>query len=922
VENKVPPVLTCPPAITVSCEAPITTSGTAWSPATASALSFTGMPTAWSACGTPEVEYRDVVGLNQCKTGTIVRTFRIVGTTWTCNQLITVSSQTLNQQQWTFNGRNKDAATSTTDIPWPAVTGAMIPTCGRNEVPGNNALDTVYYASGGALSTTNCEGPTRAEMEAKAPFYIQGPCDVIGINIDSERFDFEEGQCRKWVVTYTYMNWCDNKCVTFKRDWVFRDTQAPVVECAKRPVFPVDRNCTTPITLSKSATDAGGCPVNTTAASTWLKWEVFVDVNANGTWDYAYSSFRTPITSNNTTWIAVSYGEFTQVVPTKYLAPTAPGANATIDFRFPVTGKESDHKVLWRVYDGCHNATQCLEEINVRDNKPPTPYCIHLSTALMQVPAGSAAGTQPMVEVWAKDFNINSEDNCTAKEDLKFTFDNWKPLTENEGSAHYFDAAGVRSEVGSAAADTRYMNGELQRWIPSMKSSAKVFTKKDLPGVTLKMSVIDWNGQVDFCSVDLRLVCNDPVNCAQAGSRIAGTVSTESNQTVNNVTVTIDANMAEYPVSVTTPTSGSFEKNVPNGVDYEVTASKAGDFLNGVSTLDLVMIQRHILGIQALATPYKLIAADVNNDGKVSASDLTELRKLILGIYNELPNNSSWRFPVSSQTMNSNNPFPYLEKIMISGIAKDMMDQNFVAVKVGDVNGNVSVNVSNPAVESRSNNTVAMAVAEQNIAAGEVVEIPVTAADFNDVAGFQYTMNLKGASFVGINGGAIEISDNNIGVIAKDVITMSYANDKAVTVSNDEVLFTIIVKAERAVKVSEMLSIGSAVTPAEAYNSDLKVGKVSLDVRTAPVTAIELMQNEPNPFKGQTTVNFMMPEAAAATLSIYDVTGKVVSVRNINANKGLNSEVFTREQLGASGVMYYTLKSGDFTATKKMIIIE
>jgi pyruvate formate-lyase activating enzyme-like uncharacterized protein len=91
-----------------------------------------------------------------------------------------------------------------------------------------------------------------------------------------------------------------------------------------------------------------------------------------------------------------------------------------------------------------------------------------------------------------------------------------------------------------------------------------------------------------------------------------------------------------------------------------------------------------------------------------------------------------------------------------------------------------------------------MAVAEQNIAAGEVVEIPVTAADFNDVAGFQYTMNLKGASFVGINGGAIEISDNNIGVIAKDVITMSYANDKAVTVANDEVLFTIIVKADQS----------------------------------------------------------------------------------------------------------------------------
>ena len=93
-------------------------------------------------------------------------------------------------------------------------------------------------------------------------------------------------------------------------------------------------------------------------------------------------------------------------------------------------------------------------------------------------------------------------------------------------------------------------------------------------------------------------------------------------------------------------------------------------------------------------------------------------------------------------------------------------------------------------------------------------------------------------------------------------------------------------------------------------------------VRTAPVASIELYQNEPNPFKGQTTVSFMMPEAGAATLTVYDMTGKQVVVRNISAVKGLNSEVFTKDQIGVSGVMYYTLESGDFTATKKMIIVE
>ncbi|MBL0027452.1 MAG: hypothetical protein IPO98_21885 [Saprospiraceae bacterium] len=94
VDNKVPPVLTYPPNITISCEAPITTNGgTTWLPATANVLTFTGVPTAWSACGVPAVEYKDVVSLNQCKSGTVTRTFRIVGNPGVnCTQIITISS--------------------------------------------------------------------------------------------------------------------------------------------------------------------------------------------------------------------------------------------------------------------------------------------------------------------------------------------------------------------------------------------------------------------------------------------------------------------------------------------------------------------------------------------------------------------------------------------------------------------------------------------------------------------------------------------------------------------------------------------------------------------------------------------------------------------------------------------------------------
>ncbi|MBK6497470.1 MAG: T9SS type A sorting domain-containing protein [Saprospiraceae bacterium] len=121
--------------------------------------------------------------------------------------------------------------------------------------------------------------------------------------------------------------------------------------------------------------------------------------------------------------------------------------------------------------------------------------------------------------------------------------------------------------------------------------------------------------------------------------------------------------------------------------------------------------------------------------------------------------------------------------------------------------------------------------------------------------------------------------------------------------------------------LSEMLTLSSDITKGEYYTGDMNVGKVSLRIDKAEA-GIELFQNEPNPFKGMTTVSFEMPQAAKATLSVYDVTGKVVTVRNIDAIKGLNSEVFTKDQLGVSGVLYYTLVSGDFTATKKMIIVE
>jgi len=114
---------------------------------------------------------------------------------------------------------------------------------------------------------------------------------------------------------------------------------------------------------------------------------------------------------------------------------------------------------------------------------------------------------------------------------------------------------------------------------------------------------------------------------------------------VENVEVSLGSALPEYPQTSMTDATGYFEfaDNAMNA-NYQLAGSKDVDYLNGVSTLDLVKIQRHILGLEELDSPYKLIAADVNADDQVKASDLTELRKLILGVIDDLPTNESWRF--------------------------------------------------------------------------------------------------------------------------------------------------------------------------------------------------------------------------------------------------------------------------------------
>ena len=113
---------------------------------------------------------------------------------------------------------------------------------------------------------------------------------------------------------------------------------------------------------------------------------------------------------------------------------------------------------------------------------------------------------------------------------------------------------------------------------------------------------------------------------------------------------------------------------------------------NGITTLDMALIQSHILGKNKLNSPYKLIAADVNGDGKVTTLDIVYLKRLILGLDTTFTKTSTgekrlWAFVDSSyQFPDTTNPFPFKDSISYIGLSANKTNQTFIGVKLGDVN--------------------------------------------------------------------------------------------------------------------------------------------------------------------------------------------------------------------------------------------
>ncbi|MCB9284934.1 MAG: HYR domain-containing protein [Lewinellaceae bacterium] len=691
------------------------------------------------------------------------------------------------------------------------------------------------------------------------PQIFHDECELIGVSHSDELFTVVPDACYKIVRTWNVINWC-----------VYDDfgydaySEAGHAECNLFQDWDGDgdQDCRT-FRDGYNSTGNPGTPDG------YISYKQVIKVIDNEAPTFTVPAIDGCITDTDcNTDLTLPYPDITDdcSLANEVTITGDFGTFANITGDVTVANVEiGQYEVTYAVTDNCGNTGYETVTIDVTDCKKPTPLCDNgLVVEIMQT---------GMVEVCAIEFDEGSFDNCCT--DLTFSYS------------------------------------------PDVNDNCHTYTCDDLGQQPVQIWVTDCNGVQDYCETFL-VVQDNMFSCNSVN--IAGAVATEAEAGVEGVNVEVNGGI----FSEFTDQAGnfSFDALVPGG-DYTVTPMLDENPGNGVTTWDLVLISRHILGIQLLDSPYKLIAADANKSNSVTTLDMVNIRKVILQLEPGFPNNTSWRFVDKDYVFpNPANPFgsTFPEVINYNNLSTSDLNADFVAVKVGDVNGSAVANLNSGAEDRTFNGSLNINVQDQQLKAGKTYTVNFT-ADAIDLLGYQFTLNY--------NTDAVEIVDlvegvagaENFGMLSNEgVLTTSWNVSEARALAQGEVLFGLTVKANADVALSEAFGVSSAYTVAEAYNSNSDLLDVNLTFNGSDANAFALYQNVPNPFKGVTVIGFTLPEASTATLKVMDVSGKVLQVVSGDYAKGYNEVRLSN--IDATGVLYYQLDTPTHSATKKMIIIE
>ena len=414
-------------------------------------------------------------------------------------------------------------------------------------------------------------------------------------------------------------------------------------------------------------------------------------------------------------------------------------------------------------------------------------------------------------------------------------------------------------------------------------------------------------GPIDTFSIDVL-----PVDFGPCTGTLAGIIKTINKQFVEGVKVQVSGLSGNKTVN--TRNDGLFKfSGLENGGDYSIYPELNKNPLNGVSTYDLLLMQKHILNIRVIESPYELIAADVNKSGSISIVDMLQLRKIILGIDKEFKENKSWRFVDANYTFKKeSNPFRFPEIVNINDL-NGTAEAQFYGVKIGDLNGNAVAN-SNGLGDTREMSEYTLQSASKSLRAGEIFPLTLYADQTLQAEGMQFTLQYdpKKLHFESSQTDSILLS--MMGVFDEEgLLTLSFASKMI----PDSKVLSLPFKALQSGELSEMIQIGDRITRAEAYIAE-KTMPVSIFF-TGKSDAPTLYPPFPNPFIDVVNIPYSLPQKAQVTLDLYDFSGRLVRSIVQDGNPGMNK--FIIDNLSFGSEWRYELRTINWKSSGTLISV-
>ena len=385
----------------------------------------------------------------------------------------------------------------------------------------------------------------------------------------------------------------------------------------------------------------------------------------------------------------------------------------------------------------------------------------------------------------------------------------------------------------------------------------------------------------------------------------------QGNKPIGNVSVELGGSQSQ------TDNNGSFTiEDVPGG-NWALKPEKDGDLENSISPFDAAKVLQYSVGILTL-TPYQMIAADVSGNGSVSPFDASYILQYTVGTLTEFPVGDDWKFIPSDFVVNESNWSSAPDSIYYEPLISDLTGQDFTGIVYGDVTGNW-LEMTPQASASDVEFTID---APENIAGGKV-NIPIRIK----VTGEAYSGQLY-----------LEFDNSQLIYLS----CSNQANMSNIVIASEENEGQIILA------FASPLSIGGnelrlnlqfdLLHPESSMTQGLNLTEIKIDdkvmlptvVNNLKETAIpnrfELYQNHPNPFNPETTIQFQLPKSGQVKIDIFNQLGQKVKTL-LNEQKPAGTfevrwnGVDDKGQPVVSGVYFYKMTAGKFTAIKKMALI-